>query len=87
MAIVEFTAQEIHFTCCFFGVTKLVDDIVLPHHYCMESSYIAYPAGDRLHVYTNGYVVEMADDPHAHMFQRDMAGLYAALQVLTIGLA
>tara|TARA_R110000772_G_scaffold30806_8_gene76502 strand:+ start:530 stop:790 length:261 start_codon:yes stop_codon:yes gene_type:complete len=86
MAIADFTAAEIHFTCCFFGI-PVGGDNTLPELYVLHNSYMYHPSGDRLHVYTNGYVVEMADESSGHHFQRDMGGLYNALQILTEHLA
>lgn len=80
----EFTAQERSTICLFFGKAPADDIFELSEYYVLEDGSVNHPAGDYLECLTNGFAVAFPDegvDPY--FFQRDFAGLVAALERLT----
>lgn len=80
----DFTSQEHSTICLFFGKTPSDDVFELSEVFFLESGSVEHPAGDKLEVVTNGYIVTFPDEGlEPFYFQRDFAGLVAALERFT----
>lgn len=84
-----FTQQEISTICLFFGVANVQPGNSLgDDHFFLEPSEIVHPVGDRLAVEKNGFIVTISGETlEKFYFQRDFAGLVAALERLTLSVA
>jgi len=84
----KFTSQEISTICLFFGKAPAENVSELSDFFTLESGSVEHPSGDKLEVLDAGIVVLInAPGVPAHHFQRDFAGLVAALELVTMRLA
>jgi len=81
----DFIAQEKSTICLFFGVLPADKVFELSEFYTLGSGSVDNSRGDRLEVLEAGIVV-FINAPYVppHYFQRDFAGLVAALEYMTI---
>jgi hypothetical protein len=80
------THFEIVAICNYFGVQYTNETFSLGQCYNLEGASVEHPSGDSLETLANGYKVAFVGDSMRqapYYFQRNTAGLNAALELLT----